>query len=101
MTEKFSDLTARDCLEDIQLVPSGVMRSKPNGEIALFISFMKVEEISHAEYVFQLLRTYYLVREYPRKPIVMIYGGFGRGTYFDSKKDILPVLRDRLSRVMG
>lgn len=95
-----TDRTAHDCLEDVQLLPEAVIRSGKDGEVKLFIVFDEVEKVSHADYCFQLLRSYYLVQEYPRKPVVMIYGGLGRGTYI-SRKEILGVLRDRLSRVIA
>lgn len=97
-----TDRSAHDCLEDIQLLPEAVIRSGKDGELKLFIVFDEVEKVSHADYCFQLLRSYYLVQEYPssRKPIVMIYGGLGRGTYI-SRKEILETLRDRLSRVIA
>lgn len=97
-----TDRNAHDCLEDIQLLPRAVIRTGKDGMIRLFIVFDEVEKVSHADYCLQLLRSYYLVQEYPtaRKPIVMIYGGLGRGTYV-SRKEILETLRYRLSRVIA
>lgn len=97
-----TDRNAHECLEDVQLLPEAVVRSDKDGEVKLFIVFDEVVKVSHADYCFQLLRTYYLVQEYPssRKVVVMIYGGLGRGTYI-SRKEILGILRDRLFRVIA
>ena len=87
------------CFENIEIFPEALVSHDKNGEIRLYIVFDEVDKASHKDYVLQILRTYYMVAEYPRKPIVMVYGGLGRGTYTD-KKRILKYLRDRISRVI-